>query len=262
MIQEKARLDEKNTLQGGALRELTRAGTVLTGQKHFKELVKTLVDQSVDITSADQGSFYLTDSPGNPVHWQQLYKRGRFETPLNLQGCEEMTSFLVECREAILLTERKKSPFLSLLLSHTMNSGIALPVTTADKMIGVLILNSRQPLFFDHDRFLFLDSITHLAGGLLNSSRLYDELKEHLKRIETLKEYQESVFNSMTNLLVTTDAQGSIRYMNRAAVESFQISLEKISLETSLESTLGAGLGRKTRTAIRETLAKKYGVEM
>jgi adenylate cyclase len=86
-----------------------------------------------------------------------------------------------------------------------MNSAIALPLNTAKAKFGILILNSRKENFYNRKNFHFLDSFVKQAGGLLQSARLYKELQEHVKQIEELERYQESIFESMTNILITTD---------------------------------------------------------
>jgi class 3 adenylate cyclase len=50
---------------------------------------------------------------------------------------------------------------------------------------------------------------------------MYKELREYANRIEALERYQESVFSSMTNLLVTTERDGRLRFFNDEAAVSF-----------------------------------------
>jgi PAS domain S-box-containing protein len=63
---------------------------------------------------------------------------------------------------------------------------------------------------------------------MLDNRRLFDELKEQLRQIESLERYQENVFSSMTNLLITVDREGHIEYFNEAAAERLKLTEEDI----------------------------------
>ena len=211
------------------LNELVRAGTLLSREIDFETLVSVLVEQSIDITHSDLASLYLHGDPDRPEsELRRVYRRGRHPTPERIGAGEEWVSFIQECEEAVVLLERKTSPFSGILLADGMQSGIALPLYTATSKIGVLVLNALQPDFYGHQRFSFLDSFTQLAGGLLHNARLFQELKEYLAKIEALERYQQNIFASMTNLLVTTDAKGKLRYFNEAAGERFRLAEEDI----------------------------------
>ena len=223
------------------INELVRAGTLLSREFDFATLVSVLVEQSIDITRSDLASLYLHGDPERPEsELRRVYRRGRHPSPERIDAGEEWVSFIEECEEAVVLLERKSSPFLGILLAPGMQSGIALPLYTATSKIGVLVLNALQPNFYDHQRFSFLDSFAQLAGGLLHNARLFQELKEYLARIEALERYQKNIFASMTNLLVTTDAKGKLRYFNEAAGERFGLA----------EADIGHSLRGIWRTAI------------
>ena len=91
-----------------------------------------------------------------------------------------------------------------------MKSGMALPLSTPDSMAGILILNSLNPLHYSNRWFHFLDSYTKPGGGMLQNSRMVQQIKDYLKEIEELELYQKNIFTSMTNMLVTTDIKGAI----------------------------------------------------
>lgn len=212
-----------------SLNEIVRAGTLLSREFDFETLISVVVEQSIDITRSDLAGLYLhTDPEHRGSELRRVYRRGRHEIPVQISPEEEWVLFIEECEEAVVLLERKPSPFSGILLAPGMESGIALPLFTTTSKIGMLVLNAREPGFYNHERFSFLDSFAKLAGGLLHNSRLFQELKEYLAKIEALERYQQNIFASMTNLLVTTDAGGKLRYFNKAAGGRFRLQEEDI----------------------------------
>ncbi len=208
--------------------ELVRTGCMISQELNYRELISILVEQSIDITSSDLACLYVYPDPehktgatGNP---HLVYRRGRFHSPKTIQVKSQLVDFLLESKEAVVLTERKKSPFKEILLDPGMNSGVAFPLVTPQTDIGFLILNSLDPFHFNRSRFHFLDSLSKLTGGMLQNSRLFKELKESLEKIQSLERYQENIFSSMSNWLITTDREGNIQYFNRAARETMHLS--------------------------------------
>ena len=124
-----------------------------------------------------------------------------------------------------------------------MKSGMALPLSTPDSMSGILILNSLKPLHYNNRWFHFLDSYTKLGGGILQNSRMVQQIKDYLKEIEELELYQKNIFTSMTNMLVTTDIKGAIEYFNSQAAEKLDLSEDDI--------------GRKFDQVFKDSIDKK-----
>jgi len=236
------------------LDELVRGSSRLSAESDFKGLVSVLVEQTADYSRSDLACFYLYgDEDVNTRKLHLAYRRGLRDVPAKISGDSVLMEFLQECGEAVVLLSRKESPFTDIFLSPGMNSGIVLPVRAGNRKIGALFLNSRYENHYGNARFRYLDSMSRLAGGLLENSRLMTELKEYLKRIEAMERYQESIFQSMTNLLVTTDDGGRIRYFNQAAEKAFQ--LEEKDLGKPFSRIIGRGLGSK----VLDTIGKARG---
>jgi len=248
-------------MTGGSLtlEELVRAGSLLSRDMEFTAMASVLVEQSLDITRSDLACLYIRASLENKNSPLRLiYRRGRYEAAERLAASSELVAFVEESGEAVLLTERQISPFAELLLESRMESGIALPLATPKQNLGLLILNSRKKNHYARERFLFLDSFCKLAGGMLHNARLFEDLREYLARIQALERYQESIFSSMTNLLVTTDQEGRIRYFNSAAARG--LGLVEAHLGSPADALFGKSLSRKIVGEIHSATREKREV--
>ena len=235
--------------QRPVLDELVRSSTRLSAESDFRQLVSVLVEQSADQSRSDLACLYAYEDPDTAAGPMRLiYRRGLRDVPDTLPGGGELLDFLDECGEAVVLLERRKSPFSDLLLADSMNSGIVLPVRAAKRRVGALFLNSRHERHYGNEKFRYLDALTRLAGGLMENARLIRELKEYLARIEAMQRYQESIFQSMTNLLITTDSSGKIRYYNGAAADAF--GLQESDLSEDLTGQFSKSLGKRVLNAI------------
>lgn len=242
-----------------ALDNLVRASSLLSREHELRQLASVLVEQSLDITHADLAALYVYEDPDDPRSALRLYyRRGRGEIPKRLAANLESIDFIAENRETLVLLERDLPFFNDIFLDDSMNSAIALPLFTPNARLGILICNARPENFWYRDRFSFLDSFARTAAGVLNNSRLYEELKEQYRTVEALERYQESVFTSMTNLLVTTDEDGAIHYFNRAAAERLGLSEE--DLGKNIDARFKSNLDKVIRRQFRNT--EKSGKEI
>lgn len=244
------------------LDELVRASALMADEGDFKSLISVLVEQSLDITRSDMAVLYLyRDSEVKKSDLTLMYKRGAFEAPETLSHDSELIEFFNECAKAVVLQERSSKGeefFDDLFLHPMMNSGIALPLNTVKSRIAVLILNSRQELFYNSNSFNFLDSFTKQASGMLQNSKLYKELKDYVKQVEDLQQYQKNIFESMTNILITTDKDNRIEYFNHMAEES--MGMDESALGVPVDQYFKKALSRKVLNAILN--AAKNGTEV
>ncbi len=241
--------------------ELVRTSSLLTSDKDEESLIATLVDQAQDVSQSDIGALYVySEIQSNPL--KLVYKRGKYDVPRKLEAESELVRFLEDCGEALVINDREQRFFKGIFLVDNMNSGMALPLSTPKANIGILILNSRRNEFFGKSRLDFLDSFTKLAGGMLHNAELFKELKARLRHIEALERYQENVFSSMTNLLITTDSNGSIHYFNRIAAE--RLGLTEESKNFSIDDLFKKKINRKIINQIRlsgEDGKERLGIE-
>ncbi|MDR1893223.1 MAG: GAF domain-containing protein [Spirochaetales bacterium] len=210
--------------------DFIQAAAALSKTRNFNRLATVLVEQIQDISRSDLAAFYLFEvrnhrkgsSGENPLTLAS--HRGRFPLPQTLSGKGELVQFLRECREVLVFNNPdggKKCPglFYEVLLHPEMHSGMVLPIFSRESDIGLLFVNSLRLKYYNRERFYFLESYARLAGEIMNNAHLLAETRNFLNHIDALKRYQENVFDSMTNMVVTTGPLGEIHYFNRAAGE-------------------------------------------
>jgi len=240
--------------------DLVRAGALLAREKNFKDLVNVFVEQAQDISRVDLTAFYILKEPEDrKSDLKLMFKRGRYQVPETISGSNELIRFLRECREALIFNNKKAAQqdskssqskpdwseaFLKeVLINPEMKSGMALPIVSPPREIGILFVGSKNPCFFNRHRFHFLECYTKLAAGAMQTSKLFDETRESSRKIDSLERYQENVFNSMTNMVVTTDAQGLIYYFNEPAAQSMGLKDDDLgrNIENIFKNSLTSG---------------------
>jgi len=238
--------------------DLVRASALLTHERNFKDLVGVFVEQAQDIARLDMAAFYvLKDTEDRKSDLKLAVKRGRYAVPETISGGSDLVCFIRECKESLIFnnneTPRKYEAFMKeVLINPEMKSGMALPIVSFPREIGILFAGSLTPCFFKRRRFYFLDSYTKLAAGALQTSLLFGETRLQDRKIDSLERYQENVFNSMTNMIITTDEVGQIYYFNEPAAHA--MGLKEEDLGRGLENVFRNCLSQRAITAILKSL--------
>jgi len=234
------------------IEELVRASTLLTTDQSRTSLISILVEQAQDISKSEVAALYAYPvNTNNQNTLKMVFKRGKYDVPQSFSPNSDLVEFMEDCGEALIIHSKEDPFFKSSLLNAEMSSAIVLPLNTAKRKIGILILNSKKNNFYGQNRLHFLDAFTKLSGGMVHNVELLQEVKQKLKEIEDLQLYQESIFSSMTNLLVTTDKNGNIHYFNQAAAERLRLNHDSIGY--SLEEFFNKTLNKKILKEITST---------
>lgn len=140
---------------------LLEAGKLFHQAESARELFEIIVEYSNSALEPDLSCFYRNRTSDNNL--KLTIKKGFAAVPKILPEQSELVSFLQESREIVCLNTRKTSPFAELLLSDTMESGLAVPIFFGKKENGILIVNSKRPFFFKSREISFLENI-RMAG--------------------------------------------------------------------------------------------------
>lgn len=245
------------------LQELLRTSSLLFENQTRTSLIAILVEQAQDVSRSDSAALYAYPADGQKKPILQLvHKRGKMDVARELAVNCELVVFMEDCRETLVLNDKSNLFFKEAFLNESIHSVIVLPIFAPKRKIGLLILGSEKENFYGKNRLHYLDAFTRLAGGMINNTDLFQEVKDKLKEIEALQRYQESVFSSMTNLLITTDEKGNIHYFNKAAAERLRLDdtwLGK-SLHTFVEKSIGKSI-LKTITKAQKDYNEILGLE-
>ena len=233
------------------IQELVRASALLTTDQSRTSLISILVEQAQDISKSDVGALYAYPVDTKQATLKMIFKRGKYDIPQSFFSKSNLVQFIEDCGEALIVHSREDPFFKESLINETMNSAIVLPLNTAKRKIGILILNSRKKDFYGKNRLHFLDAFTKLSGGMVHNVELFQEVKQKLKEIETLHRYQESIFSSMTNLLITNDDKGNIHYFNQAAAE--RLGMNNDSIDKGIGTFFSNSLNKKILKEITST---------
>lgn len=208
-------------------RTLERVAETVNSSLELDVVLRRVLDTAVDVMNAERAFLMIADEDGE-LRLTTTYGIDR----ATVEGAEMRPSQttvrrVFETGEPIVTTDAQQDPRFNAQLSVRalrLRSIICVPLTVKGRSIGVVYLDSRVAagLFSRHDPDL-LTAFANQAALAIENARLFDELRAQIAQITRLEQVQARVLGSITNGVMTIDAQGRIATFNDAAVATFGV---------------------------------------
>lgn len=201
------------------IERVVHTSQLLSSTMDFDKIIAIATEQTLDNSGADVAGLYLSGEKNCKL----VYSRGREEIPEAFIHQSKLVQFLMDCKQILFVSDSNDSYFPEIFINAHMHSAAAIPLVSESEFFGFILLNSRKQHLFDNEKLQFLDGVSQMASGLMMNSRIHTEMKKYLLRIESLEKYQQNIFKSMSNLLITLDKEGNIRYFNETAEKKLHL---------------------------------------
>lgn len=222
------------------IERVVHTSQLLSSTMDFDKIIAIVTEQSLDNSGADVAGLYLMGDRSCRL----VYNRGREEIPGEYLNSCNLVEFLIDCQQLIFVSSQQDPYFSEALINEEMHSAVVLPLVSEGKFLGFVLINSRLKDYFDNEKMQFLEGVSQMASGLMMNSRIHSEMKKYLEKIESLEKYQQNIFKSMSNLLITLDPEGNIRYFNKTAER--KLKLKKVHLQQFYKDFFNGKMAKNT----------------
>ncbi|MFN8499358.1 MAG: PAS domain S-box protein [Anaerolineae bacterium] len=203
-------------------RELAALYDIATTASHSFDrnvVLGIALDRLIRIAGADAGGMFLRAN-GSVKLWTTQGFSPTFNRRVG--GAAEEGGLLRQVTQSaapwILPTMPSPTDSLGQALAEEGVASLAVvPLLAHGEGAGTVLLAARRPQAFDTKDIPLFEVIGAQIGVAIKNARLFQELGETVQRLDDTKLFSESVFQNMTNGLITIDAAGRITSVNRAA---------------------------------------------
>ncbi|MBL6958816.1 MAG: GAF domain-containing protein [Rhodospirillales bacterium] len=196
----------------------------VTSEIDLGAMLQKVMQEATNMLKADRSTLFLNDDKTN-----ELFSRvamgdslGEIRLPnhLGIAGAVFTSGKTINIPYAY--ADLRFNPAFDKQTGYFTRSILCVPITNKEgKMIGVTqVLNKRGGPFTDEDEQRLKAFTAQVAIGLENA-KLFDD-------VQNIKNYNESMLESMTNGVITTDEDGKIITCNRAGLRILKVRGEEI----------------------------------
>lgn len=198
--------------------------TDVTSDLELGSLLAKVMTEATRMLSADRGTLFINDEKTN-----ELFSRvamGESIGEIRLPNTAGIAGAVFSSAKSVNIpyayADLRFNPAFDKQTGYFTRSMLAIPVTNKDgKVIGVTqVLNKRGGPFTDEDEAR-LKAFTSQIAIALENAKLFED-------VQNMKNYNESMLESMTNAVVTLDEDGKIVTCNAAGLRILRIKAADI----------------------------------
>ena len=242
------------------LETLARIGRTVTAMLNVDDVLRTVVEEAVQLTGAEEGSLLLLDDESG-----ELYMRASknfdddFTRAFRLHVRDSLAGQVMNSGEPILLDESSPQKIKTAYLVHSL---IYVPLRVRGKTIGVLGVDNRKAgrVLTQQDVTVMM-AMADYAAIAIENAKLYHRTESERRKLETvIKDTQSGV--------VVIDPENRVMMLNRTAKEAFNVKGEffgrsavEVFDHPHLLELIGSGSGSSRREEIAVDDGRIFNVQ-
>ncbi len=159
---------------------LFSVANILAQTGHFDEKVAQVLENLAQISQADHVSLRVPDQSEEGLRAVAAAGPAVQESPTGLLSyTDSVAGNAFQHGQPVIVNDYPAHPLASPLgIERGVKSLISLPVNAGGRPIAIVIIYSRVPGFFTHDRIRFLTTVVGGLGTLLENARLHEVLEQ------------------------------------------------------------------------------------
>ncbi len=177
---------------------IARLSQALRQTQTVKEILPRLLDETLVLMEAEQGSIWLRD-PATQGIQLVVQRHGNPDPLIALQHGENIASMVINSGQSFSGRDFRIDPHIPLAQRNAMRPGVGgacVPLAAAGKIIGALLLNVRLPRELAPEELRLLTALADLGANAIHRARLFEETLKHLDRLAALRSIDIAISSS------------------------------------------------------------------
>lgn len=209
--------EERNRLQ--LLYDISRA---ISTQLDLRQMMANIIAQTQAAVGATKGSILLLDDDGNVTH-RIVVREGEppdfADSVTNKVMRHGLAGWLLRHNRGVVIEDAPQDDRWLTLPDDKETTGavIGVPLSRADRMVGVLFLMHPKTGYFTEEHLALLETIGAQISASIENAFLFNEISEERRKLS-------AILAQSTDAIITTDELWRISLLNQAAESLFGLS--------------------------------------
>ncbi len=204
------------------LEAIASTSAALGAAQTFDEVLPRLLQEALQQVSAVGGSIWMFDS--HPRLIRRVYESGiQFNTPATTLPGEGIVGLAFQSGDVILSHDLRRDVRIEEQDRANIPEGLnsaCLPLSSADKTIGALLIAKSLPDEFDPGELNILSTLASIGGSALDRTALHEQTIRQLERLSALHAIDRTITASLDlNMTLSVVLEQVIRQLNIDATD-------------------------------------------
>jgi signal transduction protein with GAF and PtsI domain len=196
---------------------LHRISESISSTLELETVLKQIVEVVVEVTKGDACLLYLiSETTDELILRASKNPHPRLIGRISIGLGEGITGWVAREKIPVVIprnaSDDARFKFFHRLPEDRYQAFVSVPITSKGKMVGVINVQHKRARRYAEETLALLLSIANQVGGAIANARLYDEMRQKARRLETLSQVSETVASNrlledVLQLIVTMTAQ-------------------------------------------------------
>jgi PAS domain S-box-containing protein len=213
--------EERNHIQ--LLYDVSRATTT---QFNLPQMMVEIITHTCGAVEGTKGSILLLDEAGDVTHRVILREGQAAEVKTSVRDAvlnEGLVGWLIRNNQGSLIADVKQdSRWVALPDDEPTGSVIGIPLSRANRIVGVMLLTHPQPGYFKPEHLALVETIGAQTTAAIENAYLFAEINEQRRKLQT-------ILAQSTDAIITTDEILRISLLNHAAERFFKLNADDVA---------------------------------
>jgi signal transduction protein with GAF and PtsI domain len=196
---------------------LHRISESISSTLELETVLKQIVEVVVEVTKGDACLLYLiSETTDELILRASKNPHPRLIGRISIGLGEGITGWVAREKVPVVIprnaSDDARFKFFHRLPEDRYQAFVSVPITSKGKMVGVINVQHKRPKRYAEETLALLLTIANQVGGAIANARLYDDMRQKARRLETLSQVSETVASNrliedVLQLIVTMTAQ-------------------------------------------------------
>jgi len=176
------------------LEAVNRVSTAMRTAETLQEMIPRLMDETIAILNAQGGIIWLYNSFSKKL--DRIIARGPFERFPEKTNPEECIAFTALSTGKLHSIKEFSKEVVGTEMPPNLG-GACIPILAARDVIGVMLIGANLPRKLNLGELHLLTTLSEIAGNAIQRTRLHEQRKRNLKKLDALRNIDQAITSSI-----------------------------------------------------------------
>jgi PAS domain S-box-containing protein len=224
LVEERRKKEEEIQKSLSEQKALYRIGIMLSSAREMNEVFQTIVKSGLEITNTPAGSLALYNAEKNELELTAVHGFSpEFSSKTTRWKVRPggLTSKILSQKQPIVVPDISEESFIDtrIILAEGIRSLVATPLTTENKIVGILYVDDFKPRSFTKRDISILELLATQATIAIEKAKIQEQLELKNQKLKRTMDYLQNILDNSADMIITTDTENNVVEFNKGAEE-------------------------------------------
>ncbi len=224
LVEERKKKEEEIQKSLSEQKALYHIGNMLSSAIDINDVFQTIVRSGLEITNTPAGSLALYDEEKGELELTAVHG---FSPEFSSKATRwkvrpgGLTSRILSQKQSVVVPDITEESAMDtrVIFAEGIRSLVATPLTTENKIVGILYVDDYKPRIFTKRDISILELLATQATIAIKKAKIREQLQQNNQKLKQTMDYLQNVLDNSADMIITTDIENNVVEFNKGAQE-------------------------------------------